>query len=92
MIDTPGLGCEEEENSDGKIAREIARMLNTNNTIGGQINAFIIVLKSGQSRWAGQEESKQIFSNLTACSFTFIYLYFTRSHIGNIFTEKNKQN
>ena len=50
VIDTPGLGCEE-VNSDGKIAREIVRMLNTN--IGGQINAFIIVLKSGQSRWVG---------------------------------------
>lgn len=52
MIDTPGLGCEEEE-SDDKIAREIVKILNTT----GHITAFIIVLKSGQSRW----EPKQIF-------------------------------
>ena len=49
VIDTPGLGCEE-ENSDGNIAREILKLLGTNNAIGAHINAFIIVLKSGQSR------------------------------------------
>ena len=52
VIDTPGLGCEE-ENSDGNIARDIVKLLGTNNVIGGHINAFIIVLKSGQSRCVG---------------------------------------
>ena len=45
VIDTPGLGCEE-EHTDTNIATEIVKMLNTT----GHINAFIIVLKSGQSR------------------------------------------
>ena len=45
VIDTPGLGCEE-EHTDTNIATEIVKMLSTT----GHINAFIIVLKSGQSR------------------------------------------
>ena len=47
VIDTPGLGADDDPECDTKIAREIVKILNK----FGHINAFVIVLKSGQSRY-----------------------------------------
>ena len=50
VIDTPGLCSEDRDDDpdcDHTIASEIVKILNK----FGHINAFIIVLKSGQSRY-----------------------------------------
>ena len=46
VIDTPGLCAEDDLSNDTRITREIIKIIN----LFGHINAFIIVLKSGQSR------------------------------------------
>ena len=46
MIDTPGLCAEDDPDNDVRIAKEIIKIIN----LFGHINAFIIVLKSGQSK------------------------------------------
>ena len=52
LIDTPGLCADEEddEKADTRIVLEIVNILKK----FGHINAFVIVLKSGQSRYVGQ--------------------------------------
>ena len=52
LIDTPGLCADEEDDdkADTRIVLEIVNILKK----FGHINAFVIVLKSGQSRYAGQ--------------------------------------
>ena len=47
VIDTPGLGSEEGPEQDLKQAQDVVKILEA----FGHVDAFIIVLKSGQSRW-----------------------------------------
>eukprot|EP00092_Neocalanus_flemingeri_P068955 GFUD01084374.1.p1 GENE.GFUD01084374.1~~GFUD01084374.1.p1 ORF type:complete len:120 (-),score=25.03 GFUD01084374.1:14-373(-) len=47
VIDTPGLGSEEGPEQDVQEALDIVKILKK----FGHIDAFVIVLKSGQSRW-----------------------------------------
>ena len=52
LIDTPGLCADEEDDAeaDSRIVLEIVNILKK----FGHINAFILVLKSGQSRYVGR--------------------------------------
>ena len=47
VIDTPGLGAEEGPEKDLQQVHDVVKILK----MFGHVDAFIIVLKSGQSRW-----------------------------------------
>ena len=54
VVDTPGLGSDDEAEgpeADTRIVAEVVSILRK----FGHINAFVIVLKSGQSRWAPKQ-------------------------------------
>jgi len=52
VIDTPGLGSEEGPEQDLKQAQDVVKILEA----FGHVDAFIIVLKSGQSRFLSQHQ------------------------------------
>lgn len=62
LIDTPGLCADEDDDAeaDTRIVLEIVNILKK----FGHINAFIIVLKSGQSRYVGHGSNLENKNNL----------------------------
>ena len=68
VVDSPGLGAGEGEQEETAQLQQLATLLNTI----GHINAFIIVLKSGQSRWAQLGKHECFYTAVMFAVFRFL--------------------